>query len=520
MEPQALSVGRPIGIHDVHTVAREGRSASLCPDARVRLAATRDSLEQAIASGATIYGVNTGFGALSEARISADELGALQLNLLRSHAVGVGAPLEDDVVRALLLLRAHTLALGACGVSAELPRALLDLLAADVLPVVPAQGSVGASGDLAPLSHLALVLVGEGAARRGGRTVPGATALLEAGLTPLRLRPKEGLSLINGTQVTTAIAALAVHDAAELTVAADVIGALSLDAHLGSTSICDPRIHAGKPHPGQRRSARIVAELAAGSALNRSHADCGVVQDAYSFRCLPQVHGTVRTAVQHAAQTIVIELNSFTDNPLVLARDDGGFDVLSGGNFHAAAVALAADHVAAALCTLGTISERRGDRFMGPATSRGLPAFLADEPGLQSGLMMAQVTAAALASECKSLAHPASVDTIPTSAGKEDHVSMGPIAARKLAAIVQHVARILAIEATIAARALDLREHPTSARLEAVRAAVRRHVAPHAGDRSLGAEIEALAAAIVRGELREAAGIDPDWGEPAFRVSE
>jgi histidine ammonia-lyase len=507
MEQGPLLVGRPIRISDVDAVSRRGQTASLATDARSQLEQTRNELQAALDEGRTIYGVNTGFGALSETRVGPDKLNALQLNLLRSHAVGVGPTLSPQVVRALLVLRAHTLALGASGVSARVPDKLLELHAAGITPAVPSQGSVGASGDLAPLAHLALVLVGEGEVVEEGGRLGAKAALKAAGIEPLSLGPKEGLSLINGTQVTTAIAALAVHDGAELVATADVIGALSLDAYLATTSICDPRIHAGKPHPGQRHSARVVAELIEGSVLNQSHANCGRVQDAYSLRCMPQVHGAVRAALDYVARCVTIEINSFTDNPLVLARPEGGFDVVSGGNFHAGTVALPADHATAAITTLGTISERRLDRFLNPATSRGLPAFLASDPGVESGFMMAQVTAAALASESKSLSFPASVDTIPTSAGKEDHVSMGPIAARKLAQVVRHTSRILAIEAAVAARAIDLREHPSSERLMRVHDVVRRYVAPLDADRSLSAEFEALGEAILRGELREAAGV-------------
>jgi histidine ammonia-lyase len=502
-----LAIGRSLPLLEVARVARGAAPVALDDQARAELRRARDHLEAALAAGATIYGVNTGFGALSETAIAAGDLAELQVNLLRSHAVGVGPLLEIPVVRALLLLRAHTLALGASGVSPALVDHLIAMLAAGIIPAVPAQGSVGASGDLAPLAHLALVAIGEGEALDGSARISGADALARAGLRPRQLGPKEGLSLINGTQVMTAIGGLAACDAGELVCAADIIGSLSVDALLGSARPCDPRIHAGKPHPGQIESARQIRGLLADSPLNRSHADCGMVQDAYALRCMPQVHGAVRGALTYIAGALQIEVDSFTDNPLVLPRGDGGFDVLSGGNFHGAAVAVPLDHLAAALTTLGTISERRLDRLLNPATSRGLPPFLADRPGLESGMMMAQVTASALASECKAMSFPASVDTIPTSAGKEDHVSMGPIAARKAAAIVQNLARILAIEATIAARALDLRRIPTSPPLEAVRAAVRAHVAPWAGDRSLSHELEALAAAILRGELRLAAGL-------------
>jgi histidine ammonia-lyase len=506
-------LGRPLSLRDVASVADGATSVRLDARARQRLAQTRDTLEADLAAGQVIYGVNTGFGALSETRIPADKTEDLQRNLLRSHAMGVGPELDEPVVRALLALRAHTLALGASGVSPGLLDALVALLHNDVTPVVPAQGSVGASGDLAPLAHLALPLIGEGYARVDGERLPGAEALRRAELSPIVLGPKEGLSLINGTQVTTAIGALALVAAAELLASADAIGALSLDASLGSSTPCDPRIHAGTPHPGQRRTADNVRVLVADSQLARSHAECGQVQDAYAYRCMPQVHGSVRDALRYVAAALTIELNSMTDNPLVLARDDGGYDVLSGGNFHAATVAVPIDHMSAALTTLATISERRLDRLLNDQTSRGLPAFLADDPGVQSGLMMAQVTASALASECKTLSFPASVDTIPTSAGKEDHVSMGPIAARKLRRVVDNVARVLSIEAVVAARAIDLREAKTSPRLQAVHAAIRRRVPPFTGDHSLSAPIEALADDLCAGVVARAAQLPDELAE-------
>jgi histidine ammonia-lyase len=499
-----VTIGRSLDLQSVQAVARGDHPVAIDPATLAAMAKTRTRLEADLAAGHTIYGVNTGFGALSESRIPAEQSGLLQLNLLRSHAMGVGTPLPADVVRALLLLRAHTLALGASGVRPIVVEALVALLAHHVLPVVPCQGSVGASGDLAPLAHLALVLVGEGEAWQQGERRPGAIALAAAGLRPLELQAKEGLALINGTQVTAAIGALAAWDAGELVLAADIVGALSLDGLLGTVTAFDPRIHAGKPHPGQRRTAAIVTSLMEDSALRESHRECGQVQDAYALRCMPQVHGAVRGALHYVAGAIGIELNSMTDNPLLLARDDGGYDVLSGGNFHAGTVALPIDHLTAALTTLATISERRTDRFMGEHTSRGLPAFLASNPGVESGFMLAHVTAAALASECKSLSFPASVDTIPTSAGKEDHVSMGPIAARKLAQVVRNVACVIAIEAIAAARALDLRAHTTSPKLQRVHDAIRRCVPGLPSERSHSADIERLADAILAGELRRA----------------
>ena len=500
-------IGRRLGLGEVVRIARGEAKVALHPDARARVVATRAQLEADIASGRTIYGVNTGFGALSDTPVAADKLADLQRNLLRSHAVGVGEPLPRDVTRALLALRAHTLALGSSGVTPGLLDALIALHAAGVVPVVPRQGSVGASGDLAPLAHLALPLIGEGEAWVGDDRMSGAQALEKVGLKPVELGPKEGLALINGTQVTSVIGTLAAVAAGELLATADAIGAMSLDAALGTLTAFDPRVHAGKPHPGQIRTAENVRALVDGSALNASHAECGQVQDAYAYRCMPQVHGAVRGALRYVGEALAIELNSLTDNPLVLPNDDGGYDVISGGNFHAATVAVPIDHLTAALTTLATISERRLERFMNANTSRGLPPFLADDPGVESGFMMAQVTASALASECKSLSFPASVDSIPTSAGKEDHVSMGPIAALKLRRVVGNVARCLAIEAAVAARAVDMREAETSERLKAVHAAVRKHLGPWEGDRSLSTELEALAEAMTRGEIRAAAAV-------------
>ena len=505
---RALVLGRSISLRDVHDVAFRRAEVTLDPDIRVHLEGSRAQLLRDVAAGKVIYGVNTGFGALSGTTVPSHKLEDLQRNLLRSHACGVGPLLPAEVVRTLLALRAHTLALGASGGSPELIDGILALLAQDLLPAVPSQGSVGASGDLAPLAHLALPLIGEGdVMTEAGTRRPAAQALADAGLHPVTLGPKEGLCLINGTQVTTAIGALATWTAGNVVASADVIGALSLDAGLNTAAAFDPRIHEGKPHPGQIETAAVVRSLVEDSPLRGSHADCDEVQDAYCFRCMPQVHGAVRAAVLYVAHALSIELNSFTDNPLLLRRPDGGYDVVSGGNFHAGSVAVPIDHLTAAITTLATISERRTDRFMSPSTSRGMPAFLADDPGVESGFMLAHVTAAALASECKTLSFPASVDTIPTSAGKEDHVSMGPNAARKLAKAVENVSAVLAVEAMAAARVLDLRAPVTSPRLQAVHAKILEHVPPHTGDRILSGDIEALATAIRDGQLLEAAEV-------------
>jgi histidine ammonia-lyase len=379
---------------------------------------------------------------------------------------------------------------------------LVELLNRRVHPVVPSQGSVGASGDLAPLAHLALPLVGEGECVFEGRRLPGAQALRAAGLQPITLEPKEGLALINGTQLTTAVGGLAVARALRLARAADVVGALTLDALLGTDVAFDPRIHAARPHPGQQVSARNLRRLLSGSALRESHRHCGRVQDAYSLRCMPQVHGAVRDALDYAGRTHLVEMNSATDNPMVFAETG---EILSGGNFHGQPVALACDVVAIAAAQLGSISERRTERLVNPALS-GLPAFLAREGGLHSGLMMAHVTAAALVSETKALAHPASVDSIPTSANKEDHVSMGPTAAWKAARAVANLSRVLAVELLAACEAVEFhRPGRSSAGLEAVVALVRERVPTHGQDRVLGPEIEALAETLAAGAVFEQA---------------
>jgi histidine ammonia-lyase len=446
--------------------------------------------------------VTTGFGNFADVRIPLDRLRELQLNLVRSHSAGVGAPLEEAETRALMLLRANVLAKGFSGVRLPTLELLVEMINRRLHPLVPSQGSVGASGDLAPLAHLALALVGEGECVFGGHRLPGREALRAAGLAPLVLEPKEGLALVNGTQLTTAVGALAAAEAQRLARSADVVGALSLDALEGTDVAFDPRIHAARPHPGQAASARNLKRLLAGSAVRESHRDCGRVQDAYSLRCMPQVHGAARDALAYVASAHVVEMNSATDNPMVFA-DTG--EILSGGNFHAQPVALAADLMAMAAAQLGAISERRTERLVNPALS-GLPAFLAREGGLHSGLMMAHVTAAALASESKALAHPASVDSIPTSAGKEDHVSMGPAAAWKSARVVANTRRVLAVELLAACEALDFRRPLRSSEtLEAVHSRVRLAVPTHGQDRVLGPEIEVLARLLRSGEILDAA---------------
>lgn len=494
--------GQALDLDGLEAVARAGRAVSLAASAREAVRASRRVVDDAVARGAVVYGVTTGFGNFADVHVPLDRLRELQLNLLRSHAAGVGAPLDEAETRGLMLLRANVLAKGFSGVRLETLELLVELLNRRVHPVVPSQGSVGASGDLAPLAHLALALVGEGECVFAGHRLPGAEALRAAGLAPIVLEPKEGLALINGTQLTTAVGGLAAAEALRLARSADVVGALTLDALEGTDVAFDPRIHAARPHPGQAASARNLTRLLAGSAVRESHRDCGRVQDAYSLRCMPQVHGAARDALGYVVRAHVTEMNSATDNPMVFAETG---EILSGGNFHGQPVAIASDVLAIAAAELGAISERRTERLVNPSLS-GLPAFLAREGGLHSGLMMAHVTAAALASESKTLAHPASVDSIPTSAGKEDHVSMGPTAAWKAARVVANTARVLAVELLAACEALDFRRPLRSSEaLDAVHARVRQSVPTHGQDRVLGPEIEALAALLRTGGVLDAA---------------
>jgi histidine ammonia-lyase len=497
--------GTALSLEAIAGVARRAEPARLAPAGRERIEQGRRSLAAASARGQALYGINTGFGDLANVRIPAEQLAELQIRLLRSHAAGVGNPLPEDVVRAMLLLRANALARGFSGVRVEVVETLLALLRGGVHPVVPSRGSVGASGDLAPLAHLALPLIGEGEVIVQGERLSGREGLRRAGLSPLVLGPKEGLALINGTQAMTAILALACTDARRLVQVADLVGALSTEALRGTDAAFDARIHALRPYPGQRRSAANLRRLLAGSAIRESHRFEDVrVQDPYSVRCMPQVHGAVRDVVEQAARAIEIEANSVTDNPLVFPDSD---EVLSGGNFHGEPMAFAADFLAIALAELGSISERRIEKLTNPSFS-GLPPFLVQNAGLNSGFMMAQVSAAALVSENKGLAHPASVDSIPTSADKEDHVSMGMTAALKLRRVVANVEAVLGIEAVAAAQGIDLlRPLRSSDFLETAHAAIRSRVAFWDTDREMapalaaGRELIATQLAALAGEL-------------------
>ncbi|MCZ7650948.1 MAG: histidine ammonia-lyase [Thermoanaerobaculia bacterium] len=470
-----------------------GRALPVLTDtARERIAAARAVIERAASGDAPVYGVNTGFGNLADVRIGREDLETLQERLVLSHAAGTGEPLAEEEVRGMLLLRANTLSRGHSGVRVELVERLLAMLAAGVHPVVPSRGSVGASGDLAPLAHLALPLIGRGEALLGGERLPGAEAMARAGLSPLRLAVREGLGLINGTQAMTALLALAALEARRLVRIADLVGALSTDALRGTDTAFDARIHAVRPHPGQRASAANLARLLAGSAIRESHRQGDVrVQDPYSLRCMPQVHGAVRDVLADVEAKLAVEMNAATDNPLVFAREG---ETLSGGNFHGAPIAFAADFLAIALAELASISERRTEKLTNQAFS-ALPPFLVEDAGLNSGFMIAQVTAAALVSENKTLAHPASVDSIPTSADKEDHVSMGMWAALKCRRVAANVRKVLAIELLAAAQGVDLlRPLATSAPLARLHALLRTAVPKWEDDREMAPDIEAAEA--------------------------
>jgi histidine ammonia-lyase len=480
MEPVQLD-GSSLTLSDVAAASSGACRFLLSPEAKEKMNASRAVVENAVRSGEVVYGITTGFGVFSEVLVSPENVLLLQRNLILSHCAGVGEPHPVEVVRAMMLLRANALAKGLSGIRVAVVETLLRMLSEDIIPVVPSQGSVGASGDLAPLAHLAAALMGVGEVRHRGVRMKAVDALAAASIGTVAYEAKEGLAMINGTQGITAVGGLALHRAGQLVDLADAIGALTLDALKGTDAAFDSRIHEARPHPGQIEVARRLRALLAGSPLRESHRDCGKVQDAYSLRCMPQVHGAVRDAVAFATATFGREINSATDNPLIFS--DGA--VISGGTFHGAPVALACDIAAAALTDLASISERRIERLVNPQLSE-LPAFLVAEGGLNSGFMIAQVTAAALVAESRALSHPASVDSIPTSANKEDHVSMGPTAAWKMARITGNLASVLAIEAICAAQALEFRRPLTSSPpLEEIVATLRTRIAKWDHDRYL-----------------------------------
>jgi len=489
--------GSSLTVERVVRVARESADVVLADDAKGRMSSSRASLDRMLDKGATIYAVNTGVGDLVSSRIPKKDLRALQLNLLRSHACGVGDPFPREVVRAMMLLRANALAKGYSGVRPEVVEALVAMLNAGVHPVIPRQGSVGSSGDLAMLAHLGLVLVGEGEADAGSGPEPGGDALKKKGLDPLTLEPKEAISIINGTQAMTALGVLAVRDAANLADNAQVAAAMSTDALKGTSAAFDPRVSKVRPHSGQVRVAGNMMALLAGSEIMVSHKHCSKVQDAYTLRCIPQVIGASLGAIWYAEDVVGIEMNSATDNPLFFPDDSS---VVSAGNFHGQPVALAMDFLGLAVHELGSFSERRVARMVDHKLS-GLPAFLTKHGGLSSGMMVPQYVAASLVAEDMVLVHPASATSIPTSANQEDHNSMGTIGAWKARQIIENVTRVVAIEMMAAAQALDFMSASSSPCVEEVRAAIRSKVKRLDKDRSMAPDIDALASMIRSGEL-------------------
>ncbi len=497
----------PLTLEHIAHVARGHAQVQLGASALAGMTRARAVVDDILVGGDTaplVYGVNTGFGALAEVRISARQIADLQRNLVRSHSVGVGTLLPRDAVRAMMLLRAAVLAQGHSGARPLVCQRLCELLDRGVHPEIPSRGSVGASGDLAPLAHLALALIGEGRAEYQGEMLPADEALRRAGLTPLELAAKEGLTLLNGTQHMTALGALTVLDAEATCRVADLAGAMSLEALKGTSAAFDPRIVGVRPHAGQVAVAAALRLLLAESEIAESHRDCGKVQDPYSLRCMPQVHGATRDVLAYARGVLECEANATTDNPLVFLDETAphGGVLLSGGNFHGQPVALALDAATIAVAELANISERRIEQLVNPHLSSGLPPFLAPESGLNSGFMIAQVSAASLVSENKVLSHPACVDSIPSSAGREDHVSMGAISALKLAQVHDHVRTVLAIELLCAAQGLDLRRPlEPGPRLRAAHDCIRADVTPMYQDRPIYEDIRKVRALIDSGEL-------------------
>jgi histidine ammonia-lyase len=492
--------GQPLALSEIAAVALGDTLVEVSPSAHPRVLASRKVIEDIIARDAVVYGVNTGFGKLADVRIQPDELRELQLNLVRSHACGIGNPLSEPEVRAMMLLRANVLVLGLSGVRLEIIEMLCQMLNHRLCPVILEKGSVGASGDLASLAHLALSLIGEGESFFQGQRMEGREALRLAGLEPVLLEAKEGLALLNGTQAMHAVGGLSILRSKRLAHVADIAGAMSLEALKGTPAAFDPRLHEARPHPGQKAVASHLLSLLQGSEIRESHRKNDPrVQDAYSLRCMPQVHGAVRGVLSHCEDVLLIESGSATDNPLVFAENG---DVISGGNFHGAPLAFALDYAAIAVTDLMSISERRIDRLVNPDLNESLPAFLARHPGTQSGFMIAHVAAVSLLSEAKVLAHPASIDNLPTSGGKEDHVSMGMTSALKLRSIVDLAENLLAIELLASAEALEHRR-PLKAGIGVERAfAVLRKIAPPlTQDRSLSGDIARVAAAIRKGDF-------------------
>jgi histidine ammonia-lyase len=493
--------GQQLTLQQIVDIAEGREQVVLGNDARLRVDHARQVVQDIVTQGRTVYGVNTGFGKLSDVSIDRADLIQLQLNLVRSHSCGLGDPLSEPEARAMLLLRANVLASGFSGARPLVIDTLVAMLEKGVTPVIPEKGSVGASGDLAPLAHLALAAIGEGEVFYEGERLPAAMALQRAQIAPLQLEVKEGLALLNGTQAMGAVGALALHRAERLVQLADVAGAMTLESLKGTPVAFDERIHAARPHPGQLAVAAHLRDLLQDSQIRQSHlVGDPRVQDAYSLRCMPQVHGAIRTALDHAIQVVEIESGSATDNPLVFSETG---EVLSGGNFHGAPLALVFDYAAIALTDLMSITERRIDRLVNPDANEGLPPFLTSQPGISSGFMMLQVTAVALLNEAKVLAHPASIDNVPTDGGKEDHVSMGMTSATKLRSIVKLAEMVTAIELLAGAQGLEY--HAPLAPGRGVKQAyeiVRGHVPPLTHDRAMAKDIEKLTSAIIRGDFQ------------------
>jgi histidine ammonia-lyase len=502
LTPVPVRVGEPLTLDDVAAVAA-GEPVMLATEAADKMRASRSLVEEKVRSGETVYGVTTGFGSLADVRIDPAEAAVLQARIVASHATSVGSPLDRDESRAMLLLRAHVLALGHSGVRVELVERMVEMLNRDLIPAVPQQGSLGASGDLAPLASLALPLIGRGQLLGELRPFSAAPALAAEGLLPLQLDAKEGLALVNGTQGMLAVGVLAARRLEHLLRVADVVAGMTIEAALGSDRPFDERLQRLRPHPGQAASAANLRAVMAGSEIVASHRTSPhLVQDAYSLRCTPQVHGAARDALAYARGVLSTEANAVSDNPIVLADDD---DIIAGGNFHGQPVAIALDAAALASVSFASIAERRVYRLLDPSTNGGLPAFLVSQSGLNSGFMLAQYTAASLVSESKSLAHPASVDSIPSSAGQEDHVSMGMTSARHLRECVANAETVVGIELLAAAQALDLRA-PLAPGAGTRRATevVRESISFLESDRELGPDIEA-AVELVRGQGLRAA---------------
>lgn len=500
--------GNSLTLQQIEEIAVKHTPVALTQECVGKVRKCRDYVDKVIGRGDVVYGLTTGFGKFSTVTVPPENIAELQLNLIRSHATSVGPAYNTAQVRAVMLLRINVLAKGNSGIRLQTLQALVDMLNRGVHPVIPMRGSVGASGDLSPLSHLALPLIGEGEAEFQGTIMPGAEAMRKAGIEPVVLAAKEGLALNNGTQVMAALGVLNLLEAQRLCQYADLIAAGSIDALQGTPQAFDALVHNLRPHPGQKASAANLRHFLHGSKLRESHQNCDNVQDAYSLRCTPQVHGAVRDALAYVRGVLEIEINSATDNPLIFPDEE---KVISGGNFHGEPLALALDNLAIAISELASISERRVEQMLNPALNRGLHPFLAKRPGIDSGFMIVQLTAASLVSENKILAHPASVDSIPTSANQEDHVSMGSISANKLIQVVENVRTVLAIELMIACQALDMRGILSSPVLEKVKALFRQSVPILEEDRvcypDLNAAVAVLASASILKEIA-AAGID------------